>query len=129
MFCVVTETEYYGSYGPAGVSYLRESKDGEQRYFLFPGGGASIKLDCTAGRYEIRNIDGELLFLTTVKNVYSSEIGYVRELFNRAMDCAVEYGAKNAMIECGKDVMDADEFEKELPANEKVARTEKQGEY
>lgn len=33
------------------------------------------------------------------------------------------------MIECGKDVMDADEFEKELSANEKAARTEKQGEY
>ncbi|AOP16602.1 hypothetical protein ACG2QI_02395 [Bacillus sp. GM2] len=129
MFCVVTETEYYGPYGPAGVSYLRESKDREQRSFLFPGGDASIKLDCAGGRYEIRNIDGELLFLATVKNVYSSEIGYVRELFNRAMDCAVEYGAKNAMIECGKDVMDADEFEKELSANEKAARTEKQGEY
>ena len=99
MFCVVTETEYYGPYGPAGVSYLRESKDGEQRSFLFPGEDASIKLDCAGGRYEIRNIDGELLFLATVKNVYSSEIGYVRELFNRAMDCAVEYGAKNAMID------------------------------
>ncbi|AMR09493.1 hypothetical protein NSQ93_21875 [Bacillus sp. FSL W8-0445] len=76
MFCIVTETEYYGSYGPAGVSYLRESKDGEQRPFLFPGGGASIKLDCTAGRYEIRNIDDELLFLTTVKNVYLFRLLY-----------------------------------------------------
>ncbi|MFP3877798.1 hypothetical protein U5N54_14020 [Bacillus paralicheniformis] len=124
MFCVVTETEYYGPYGPAGVSYLRESKDGDQRSFLFPGGDASIKLDCAVGRYEIRNIDGELLFLATVEDVYSSEIGYVRELFNRAMDCAVEYGAKNAMIECGKDIMDADEFEKELLAKEKDARAE-----
>ncbi|MED2941522.1 hypothetical protein P4282_03345 [Bacillus swezeyi] len=124
MFCVVTETEYYGSYGPAGVSYLRESKDGEQRSYLFPGGDANIKLDCAAGRYEIRNVDGELLFLATVKNVYSSESGYVRELFNRAMDCAVEYGAKNAVIEFEKDIMAADEFEKELLAKEKTARAE-----
>ncbi|MGQ9006940.1 hypothetical protein ACTXHP_01720 [Bacillus stercoris] len=111
MYCVSKMTEFWGSYGESGSSYIRETKGGSFTGLL-PGDVALIELDTERGIYMVTGRDGGIIALSTVRyNPKAAELEVRRALFNAATDVAYHYGAKNAFVVQGVDRIPVNEYE------------------
>ncbi len=78
MYCVSRMTEFWGSYGESGGSYIREAKGGSFTGLL-PGRIALIELDTERGTYIVTGRDGGIIVMSTVKrNQKASETDFRR---------------------------------------------------
>ena len=66
MYCVSRMTEFWGSYGESGGSYIREAKGGSFTGLL-PYRIALIELDTERGTYIVTGRDGGIIAMSTIK--------------------------------------------------------------
>ncbi|MES1030887.1 hypothetical protein FOA26_01985 [Bacillus velezensis] len=120
MYCVSRMTEFWGSYGESGGSYIREAKGGSFTGLL-PGRIALIELDTERGTYIVSGRDGGIIAMSTIKrDQKASDTDFRRVLLEAATDAAIHFGAKNAFVLRGSERVPLDEYEAELFAEEKV---------
>ncbi len=84
MYCVSRMTEFWGSYGESGGSYIREAKGGSFTGLL-PGRIALIELDTERGTYIVTGRDGGIIAMSTIKrNQKANDTDFRRVLLEAA---------------------------------------------